>query len=38
MCQFIIEFTDVDAFVAALDIGLLLYLSDFYDCYLLKDY
>ncbi len=24
MCQFIIEFTDVDAFVAALDIGLLL--------------
>ncbi len=29
MCQFIIECTDVDAFVAALDIGLLLYFIRF---------
>ncbi len=29
ICQFIIECTDVDAFIAALDIGLLLYLIRF---------
>ena len=29
MCQFIIECTDVDAFIAALDIGLLLYFIRF---------
>ena len=29
ICQFIIECTDVDAFIAALDIGLLLYLISF---------
>jgi hypothetical protein len=38
ICQFIIEFTDVDTFVAALDIGLLLCLSVFYGCYLLKEF
>jgi len=38
ICQFIIECSDVDAFVAALDIELCIILSDFYDCFVLKDY
>ncbi len=36
ICQFIIEFTDVDAFVAALDIGLLLCFISFLWLYLVE--
>ncbi len=36
MCQFIIECTDVDAFIAALDIGLLLYYISFLWLFLVE--